>query len=146
MISTCITGVIRVIALNDLKEKDVSCTSLYSACPLTSTYDKADSFTVEYLWSQVEPATAIICACMVTYRPLFKDVKIGFSRLFSTHSRSSTPESDQEGDLGLASNGHTEMLSVQKLQGQDGSRLRDLNNKALEGKLRIIEISVPPSP
>ena len=27
--------------------------------------------TVEYLWSQVEPAFAILCACMVTYRPLF---------------------------------------------------------------------------
>ena len=28
MTSTCITGVIRIIALNDLREKDVSCTSL----------------------------------------------------------------------------------------------------------------------
>ena len=145
MISTCITGIIRIIALNDLKEKDVSCMSLYPACPLTNSYGKADSFTTEYLWSQIEPATAILCACMVTYRPLFKEVKGGFSRLFSTNSWSSTSESDQGGDLGSAENGHTELLSVQKVQRQDGSRLWELNDKPLKGKLHILEISEPPS-
>ena len=145
-ISTCITGIIRVIALNDLKGKDISCTPLYSACLLTGFNGKADTLATEYLWSQVEPGTAIICACLVTYRPLFKDLKVGVSRLFSTHSWSSgTPESDQGRDLGSVENGHTEELSVQKCQSQNGSRLRDLNDKALKGKLHIIEISVPPS-
>ena len=112
-----------------------------------SSNGKIDSFTTEYVWSQIEPATAIICACLVTYRPLFKDLKTGFSKLFSTHSWSTgTPESDQGRDLGLAENGYMEVLSVQKFQGQDGSRLRDLNDKALKGKLHVIEINVPPSP
>lgn len=30
---------------------------------------------LEYAWSQVEPATAILCASIVTYRPLFVNVK-----------------------------------------------------------------------
>ena len=60
--------------------------------------EKEDSFATEYLLSQIEPATAIICACLVTYRPLFKDVKVCFSR------RKSIPESEHRGDLGLAGN------------------------------------------
>ena len=129
MTSTCITGIIRLLALRHLRENDISCMSLYPACPLTSSHGKADSFTTEYLWSQVEPATAILCACMVTYRPLFREVKVGFSRLFSTHSWSSTPESDQGGDLDSAENGQMELLSVKKVQLQDGSRLRELNDE-----------------
>ena len=109
-------------------------------------HSKADSFTTEYLWSQIEPATAIACACLVTYRPLFRDMKVGLSTLFSTHTRSrNTPGSDQGGDLNSAENGRAEALSVPKCQGQNGSRLRDLNDKAVQGKLHIIEISVPRS-
>ena len=44
----------------------------------------------EYAWSQIEPATAILCACVVTYRPLFLNMKFDhkFSRLSSSLSRS----------------------------------------------------------
>lgn len=29
-----------------------------------------------YIWSQVEPTTAIICACITTYRPLFRGLSL----------------------------------------------------------------------
>ena len=29
-----------------------------------------------YIWSQVEPTTALICACMITYRPLFANLNL----------------------------------------------------------------------
>ena len=28
------------------------------------------------MWSQIEPSAAILCACIVTYRPLFRDIRI----------------------------------------------------------------------
>lgn len=39
------------------------------------------TMTVEYAWSQIEPATAILCACMVTYRPLFKNIHLTLPKL-----------------------------------------------------------------
>jgi len=29
-----------------------------------------------YMWSQIEPSAAILCACCATYRPLFRDMRI----------------------------------------------------------------------
>lgn len=43
----------------------------------------------EYAWSQIEPSTAILCACLVTYRPLFIDMN--FTHRFSKLSSSLTP-------------------------------------------------------
>ena len=28
------------------------------------------------MWSQIEPSAAILCACIVTYRPLFRDIRL----------------------------------------------------------------------
>ena len=36
---------------------------------------------LEYAWSQVEPATAILCASLVTYRPLFVNIRKNLSSL-----------------------------------------------------------------
>lgn len=36
------------------------------------------------MWSQIEPSAAILCACFVTYRPLFRD--FGFGSVFSKRS------------------------------------------------------------
>lgn len=36
--------------------------------------------TMEYAWSQIEPATAILCACIVTYRPLFNNIRVNLSK------------------------------------------------------------------
>ena len=41
------------------------------------------TMSLEYAWSQIEPAAAILCACIVTYRPLFKPNK--------RHSSNCTP-------------------------------------------------------
>ena len=74
----------RIVTIGRLAEEDISCTnSLFlgshpSLPNLTSTkgalYSKkgfSDTLISEYIWSQIEPATAIVCACIVTYRPLF---------------------------------------------------------------------------
>ena len=35
-----------------------------------------DSSAASYMWSQIEPSAAILGACIVTYRPLFRDVRL----------------------------------------------------------------------
>ena len=55
--------------------------------------------TGEYIWSQIEPAAAILCGCLVTYRPLFANFDFSFpKRLSSLFSRSSSSSirSDEE--------------------------------------------------
>ena len=44
----------------------------------------------EYTWCQVEPATAILCACVVTYRSLFTNLPLNFSKVSSLFSKSGT--------------------------------------------------------
>lgn len=52
---------------------------------------------MEYAWSQIEPATAIFCACIVTYRPLFHNFHINLSKLsgilsYGRHDSTSTDD------------------------------------------------------
>lgn len=53
----------------------------------------------QYAWSQVEPALAIICACIITYGPLMADISKELSRLFGTSSRGSGDKTSKEGRL-----------------------------------------------
>lgn len=46
------------------------------------------------MWSQIEPSAAILCACFVTYRPLFRDLRLG-----SYFSRKSGGVSKDESDV-----------------------------------------------
>ena len=41
----------------------------------------------EYIWTDVEAATAIICACMVTYRPLVVNISQSLSKASSLFSK-----------------------------------------------------------
>ena len=36
----------------------------------------ADTAAESYMWSQIEPSAAIFSACIVTYRPLFRHVRL----------------------------------------------------------------------
>ncbi|KAL9576777.1 MAG: hypothetical protein Q9212_006826 [Teloschistes hypoglaucus] len=61
------------------------------------------SITNVYLWSQIEPATAILCACLITYKPLFKNMSISlsasiFTSYFSRRGSETTKE-EQGGDV-----------------------------------------------
>ncbi|MCJ1279000.1 hypothetical protein MMC21_006821 [Puttea exsequens] len=82
-----IAGAMRISSIGVLQKEDISV-----------------SGAVFYLWSQVEPATAIICASIVTYRPLFTNIHIP-SRFpsFSSLLRSKTTSSgSSSGGLGAS--------------------------------------------
>ena len=46
------------------------------------------------MWSQIEPSAAIFGACIVTYRPLFRDV-----RLPSCISKLTSPKTEERSDV-----------------------------------------------
>lgn len=54
------------------------------------------SYTAEYTWTEVEPAFAILCACVVTLRPLFANINLNLSKLSSLFSRSSSQRSNSK--------------------------------------------------
>ena len=55
----------------------VSISSLFT----TDMLNYPGTMSLEYAWSQVEPATAIICASLVTYRPLFVNIRKNLTTL-----------------------------------------------------------------
>lgn len=65
--------------------------------PLT---DVLESLAKGYLWSQIEPASTILCACVVTYKPLFCNINPSISKRLSSilsfgkRSRSTSSGSD----------------------------------------------------
>ncbi|KAI4218526.1 MAG: hypothetical protein LQ349_008674 [Xanthoria aureola] len=71
----CVASIIRITTLTGLDPNHLS----YSVATV-------------YMWSQIEPSAAILCACFVTYRPLFRDLRLG--SYFSRKSGVSKDESD----------------------------------------------------
>lgn len=51
-----------------------------------------DSGATNFIWSQIEPSAAILCACFVTYRPLLRDVRV--RSIFSSFSRKSASKEE----------------------------------------------------
>ncbi|MCJ1263179.1 hypothetical protein MMC22_003049 [Lobaria immixta] len=127
---TCIASLMRILSIRNIKEGDFSYTILNT-----------------YLWSHIEPATAILCACLMTYRPLFADMGLKLQSVFgaskqiisgkkgplnSKSSNSSTgPDSDAPPSLG---------------RGQESAGYGDLSARAAKGNLHAVNISMRPCP
>ena len=98
----------------------------------------------EYLWSQVEPATAILCACIITYRPLLTNLNLNLSKVSGLFSKGTEESkgSRQDGWTDLENDlDHNFAWPVGKdLQGRDVVRLQDLNAKATKDGLHIVNI------
>ena len=97
----------------------------------------------EYLWTQVEPATAILCACIINYRPLFTNINIdlSISGLFSKGNVESKG-SRQGGWTELENDfNHNFTWPVGKdSRGRDVVRLQNLDAKATGDGLHIVNI------
>lgn len=44
-----------------------------------------------YMWSQIEPSAAILCACFATYRPLFRDMRMRLPSIITKRSSVTEP-------------------------------------------------------
>ena len=98
----------------------------------------------EYLWSQVEPATAILCACFITYRPLFTNINIDLSNISGLFSKGTVEsKGSRQGGWTDLENGfnynYTWPVGMDS-QGRDVVALQDLNAKATGDKLHIVNI------
>ncbi|MCJ1265640.1 hypothetical protein MMC22_005520 [Lobaria immixta] len=130
---TCISSLIRILSIGNIKDEDFTYTFLNT-----------------YLWSHIEPATAIWCACLMTYRPLFVDIGLrlqgifGGSKqtpsnkknLFNSKKKNSSTGSDSDGWPSLG----------RSLSGQESAGYRDLSASAADGKLHVVNVPVKLSP
>lgn len=109
-----------------------------------------DTFLNTYLWSHIEPATAIWCACLMTYRPLFADIGLKLSSVFAgskltpsnelklVNSRPKNDNSGSDSDAGPSLG--------QNLSGQQSDGYRDLSDRNAKGNLHVFEVSIEPTP
>ena len=69
--------------------------------------------TTPYIWSQIEPSTAILCACITTYRPLFENLNLK-SLLLLSRKRESSYDRGSSSSTGhhVGSIGHKELGSI----------------------------------
>lgn len=103
-------GIMRVISIGNLKHEDLT----GNAFPLHSlihAYKALVSMVNEYAWSQIEPATAILCACVFTYRPLFVNLNLNhtLSKLSSSLSRSRRGRSKSHDWTDMKNSGNAQM-------------------------------------
>ncbi|KAL8797437.1 MAG: hypothetical protein Q9195_000253 [Heterodermia aff. obscurata] len=98
----------------------------------------------EYIWSQIEPATAILCACMVTYRPLFTtSILPSFaSKLFRTAGRGKSDSiTNSDSTVSNSSSEQTMVWPVARdLLGRDLQPGHDLYSKAGKGALHVVNV------
>lgn len=85
---------------------------------------------------------AIICACVVTYRPLFTDFNVNFSKMWSTFSekRSQGSEVFNEHDA-FGDNSYLQWPS-----GTRDARLESLNVKSANNGLHVVQIGLRMAP
>ena len=81
---------------------------------------------------------AIICACVVTYRPLFNDFNVNFSKVWSTFSRKSSRGS--EGSNEQDAFGDSSYL--QWPSSTRDARLESLNVKSAKNNLHVVQIDL----
>ncbi len=97
-----------------------------------------------YLWSHIEPATAIWCACIMTYRPLFACLN---TKYHSFRSRQSNLSNNQTNTLSdNIDDGGTRRPSTIRnlLSGEESAGYKDLYVKAGKGKVHVINVAMTP--
>ena len=109
-----------------------------------------DTFLNTYLWSHIEPATAIWCACLMTYRPLFADIGLKLSSVFGgsklAPSNELEPVKSKKNDDNTGFDSDAGPSLGQNLSGQQSDEDRDLSNRNAKGNLRVFEVSMEPTP
>lgn len=108
---------------------------------------------VEYAWSQTEPALAILCACLTTYRPLLHTIRLGTPKLLFTrrshHRTERNSHRNTEGDWTDMENFPTSRIRVpvaREFEGQRGGNNQRSGNfheiplDPLNGGLHILDL------
>ena len=88
----------RIITINWVSGADLTCEirKPASAKSLTSADADIDTAITCYMWSQIEPTMATVCACLTTLRPLFVGFNISFLSSLTWSGRPSPYSSEKE--------------------------------------------------
>ena len=105
-----------------------------------------DSFVTPYVFAQVEPSTAVLCACLITYRPLFKDLNLKFLKTLMPTSRRGSSKNKAAINLGISSSSPDDSWNasygdVEKFH----PSLERLNKKAASGNVHVVNLGLMPS-
>lgn len=135
----------------------LSCVACSMRLATLHTFEKIDlayTMTTPYIWSQIEPSTAILCACITTYRPLFENLKFKSLLLLSrrresSYERGSSSSTDQrvrsigDKELRTLSRGSPVEIDLEKMD-QEGIRSSTEKGSAVD-RSRILPDSQSPS-
>lgn len=96
-----------------------------------------------YIWSHVEPATAIWCACIMTYRPLIVGLKNSLQSSFNKKDQSLQKDTSSASESKPTSHESNNCTATQWPNGQGlGSQelltYPNLNRKATNNEVHII--------
>lgn len=126
-------SLLRITSIGKIRDEDVACKTSYLVA-FNLSHVCLDTFIYPYLWSHVEPATAIWCACIMTYRPLLVEVRKNFLGVFSrgrpTSSESRTWYHSKVGADGDRSTNSSELMGSFEQRGiwrQIAPENQDLN-------------------
>lgn len=137
----------RIVTLGQFKKIDIACKFPKSARPVkTTNAPSLDSFVTPYVFAQVEPSTAVLCACLVTYRPLFRDLNLSFlkSLMQSIRLGSSKNNTSLDSDSSASNTDNPWEGLSEKGEVWDRSYER-LNKKAANGTIHIVNLGTMPS-
>ena len=98
----------------------------------------------EYTWTQVEPALAILCSCLVTLRPLFVNLNLNISNYSSRFSRSKNPSSSKatsSTETSKEHHSHVQWPGTRDSRHKDSMRLSSKGMSA-KGGLHIVNIDL----
>lgn len=129
--------ILDVLGLEDTHSKPVSLLGLFSR------YRNADSKNLHR--SQIEISIAMLCACLMTLRPLFADLNLILSKLsnrfFSRSKSSSLSHNTSSTELIRGSVSHPQWSDIQESGLKDSTRSRSEGTDTKSG-LRIITVGL----
>ena len=138
---------IRTATIGHVQTEDFTCTDTSCAmihfpahvCCLVT-------FANTYIWSQLEPAIAVLCACLVTYKPLFANINLSFPKLSSYLGRSHHTDSSADDSIAMSDRKYSQLQSpiaqTFHSRGYDAKRIQNLNAKAMDDDLHVINVDL----
>ncbi|MCJ1467562.1 hypothetical protein MMC07_006187 [Pseudocyphellaria aurata] len=127
---TCVSSLIRILSIGNIKDEDFPYTFLST-----------------YLWSHIEPATAIWCACLMTYRPLFAGMGLWLQTKFGGRKPSSSNQKmvfNSKTSNSSSRSGSNAWASLgPNLRGKESTGYKDIS---ANGNHHVVIVSVNPSP
>lgn len=142
--SVCFAGAMRIVTVGILQKEDLTCNHA-SSHSLARTDKLQDSLAKEYTWSQVEPALAILCACLVTLRPLFINLNLNIPKYSTRFSRSkslSSSKATNSSEINQERGSHRQWPGVQDPRRADSTRLDSIGTSITKGGLHIVNIDL----